>query len=68
MADIEKVKRGWERCRKNTCPSIFSKEYKECEYTVGIYCRKDKLIEDTLTVIEELEERIAIMEEGGKYD
>ena len=51
MADIEKVLRGWERCMAGTCPSPFSQEYKDCEYTMGLYCRRDKLICDTIELL-----------------
>lgn len=55
MIDVEKVIRGWERCSKGTCPSFVSKEYAECEYTVGLYCRQDRLIADTLELLKELQ-------------
>ena len=54
--DREKVISGWERCRKHTCPSIDSKEYADCEYTVGLYCRQDLLIDDTIALLKEQED------------
>ena len=50
-ARIDKVIKGLERCLKGTCPAIASTEYEECEYTDGLYCRKDKLIFDALEIL-----------------
>jgi len=61
VADIEKVIRGLERCTKQTCPSILSKEYEECEYTDGLYCRQDKLLVDALALLKEQQEKILMM-------
>jgi len=56
MADLEKVIRGWERCRKcHDVPILFSESYRDCEYTRGMYCRQDILIEDTLALLKEQE-------------
>ena len=57
MADREKVIRGLERCLKHTCPAIDSKEYRDCEYTIGLYCGQDKLMRDALALMKEQEER-----------
>ena len=57
MPDLEKVINGLERCLKNTCPSVFSEEYRNCEYTMGLYCRKDKLLQDVLELLKEQEEQ-----------
>lgn len=62
MADIEKVIKGLERCLKHTCPDIYSKEYKECEYTVGLYCGKDKLLHEALELLKEQPKWIPINE------
>ena len=54
MTDREKVIRGWERCRKcHDAPMLFSESYRDCEYTRGMYCRQDILIEDTLALLKE---------------
>lgn len=62
MSDINKVIRGWERCKKCTFPSILDNEgnkaYLECEYTTGLYCRRDKLIDDTIYILTKSEEEI----------
>jgi len=56
MADLEKVIRGWERCRKcHDVPILFSESYRDCEYTRGMYCRQDILIEDTLALLKQQE-------------
>ena len=65
MADIEKVIRGLKRCSEGTCPSIFSKEYEECEYTDGLYCRRDRLIAETIELLKEKEPLPAELEGGG---
>ena len=57
MTDREKVIRGWERCRKcHDAPMLFSESYRDCEYTRGMYCRQDILIEDTLALLKEQED------------
>ena len=60
MVDREKVISGWERCKVCDTSLIASAEgqraYIECEYTTGLYCRRDKLIEDTLTLLKEQDE------------
>lgn len=53
MPDIDKITRGWERCLKHTCPAINSKEYAECEYTLGLYCQQDKLIRETIRLLKQ---------------
>jgi len=54
MTDREKVIRGWERCRKcHDVPMLFSESYRDCEYTRGMYCRQDILIDDTLALLKE---------------
>ena len=53
MVDRDKIIRAWERCQKDTCPTLFSQEYFDCEYTMGLYCRKDKLIKDTIELLKE---------------
>ena len=65
MPDIEKVLCGLERCLKKTCPSIYSKEYEECEYTTGLYCRQDKLLSDAYELLKEKEPVEAEIEGGG---
>lgn len=63
MADIEKVIKGLERCLKHTCPDIYSKEYKECEYTVGLYCGQDKLLHEALELLKEKQPRVLSYDE-----
>lgn len=67
MADREKVIWGWERCMKHTCPSIDSKEYADCEYTVGLYCRQDLLIDDTIALLKEQDETIKELQNAYGY-
>ena len=52
----DKVIKGLECCVEGTCPSVFSKAYRDCPYTMGLYCRMDKLHKDALYVIKELDE------------
>ena len=53
--DLEKVLRGIERCNKCTFPSLFGDQtpYLECEYTIGQYCGKDKLIWEAKEIVKE---------------
>lgn len=53
MPDKDKVIRGLERCLKGTCPKFDSKEYANCEYTSGLYCRQDKLLWDAYKLLTE---------------
>ena len=63
MTDREKVIRGLERCAKGTCPSIFSQEYRDCEYMIGLYCGQKKLLNDALKLIVDQEaERFKLMD------
>ena len=55
MIDPEKVIRALERCAKGTCPSLFSEEYRDCEYTTGNYCRMDQVCADALELLKEQE-------------
>lgn len=63
MPDIEKVIQGLERCLKHTCPAIYSKEYEECEYTVGLYCGQDKLLHEALELLKEQQPRVLSYDE-----
>lgn len=55
MPDKEKVLCGWDRCSKCLYPSMFDQQFKDCEYTMGMYCRKDKLISETVELLKERE-------------
>ena len=61
MIDREKVMRGLERCAKGNCP--FSEEYKACEYTVGMYCGKKRLMMDALELLKAQEPRVMTPQE-----
>ena len=65
MPDKEKVLRGWDRCSKCLYPSVFDQQFKDCEYTMGMYCRKDKLISETVKL---LKEQDAIIEQYRRAD
>lgn len=56
MPDKENVLRGWDRCSKCLYPSVFDQQFKDCEYTMGMYCRKDKLISETVELLKEQDE------------
>ena len=59
MADIDKVIRGWERCKGcATHPVGTSQEYLDCEYTIGLYCGQDILRYETLEVLKECKEKM----------
>ena len=57
MIDKDKIITAWGRCM--VCePNLIAtqegrKAYLECEYTIGLYCRRDKLIADTIAMINE---------------
>lgn len=57
MTDIEKVTRGIERClvcnASPLAPAEAQKAYMDCEYTIGVYCGRDKLLRDTLELLQE---------------
>lgn len=59
MIDREKVVRGLERCLICSTSPISSAEelkaYIDCEYTVGLYCGKDRLLFETLELLKEPE-------------
>ena len=59
MIDVEKVLRGWERCKacdmRPIAPEEGQKAYLDCEYTIGMYCGKDKLIYETMEILKHLE-------------
>ena len=61
MKDVQKVIDGLERCLKHTCPQVDSKEYYECEYTIGIYCGQDKLLRDAVETLKEQEDKLRVM-------
>ena len=48
MDDLEKIIKAWERCREcNSMPVGLSDALVECEYTIGLYCAQDKLVNET---------------------
>ena len=65
MIDIEKVIKGLERCLVCDTSIICSKNgqqaYIDCEYTVGLYCGRDKLICDALELLKEQQGKITLM-------
>lgn len=69
MANSEKVIRGWERCKvcnlSITASDDEKKAYIECEYTIGQYCGKDKLIDETIELLKEQDPVPAELEGGG---
>lgn len=58
MIDREKILRAWERCKVCNMGLLSAdpngeKAYLECEYTTGVYCRQDKLRNDTIALLKE---------------
>ena len=55
----QKIIDAWERCKKCDMSVIASEEgrkaYIECEYTTGLYCRQDMLVNDTVALLKEQE-------------
>ena len=62
MYDANKIIRGLERCRKCGTSPIASEEerkaYFDCEYTVGLYCGKDRLLFETIDLLKKYESRL----------
>ena len=62
MIDREKVKKALERCLicdiSVVAPEEAQKAYRECEYTVGLYCGQKKVLQDTVGLLKEQEETI----------
>ena len=55
--------KGWERCK--VCDMGLSsanpkgtQAYLDCEYTTGLYCRQDKLRDDTIALLKEQKEQV----------
>jgi len=71
VIDYEKVIRGWERCEKCNmspiAPPEGTKAYLDCEYTIGPYCGKDKLIWETIELLKEQKPRLLTFEEVKKH-
>lgn len=67
MADRAKVIRGLERCLKGTCPAVWSKEYADCEYTVGLYCGQQRLMFEALELLREQEQKGKDENEGSNH-
>lgn len=69
--DREKVIKGWERCQKCEMSPLGSEEgtnaYLNCEYTVGLYCNRDKLIAETLALLKEQQNQIWEMQDRTEY-
>ena len=61
MADADKVIRGWKRCKEcNMSPAFgLNQAYLDCEYTIGLYCGRDKLIFETIEVLKSQQEEIS---------
>ena len=54
MEDVEKIIKGWERCLEcEKAPIGTSQAYVDCEYTIGLYCGRDKLIWATIRALKE---------------
>lgn len=59
MHDSEKVKKALERCLicdiSVVAPEEAQNAYRECEYTVGLYCGQKKVLRDALSLLESQE-------------
>lgn len=60
MPDADKVVRGLERCLicdpSPIAPAENQKAYLDCEYTVGLYCNRNKLLRDAIALLKEQKE------------
>ena len=74
MPDTEKVLKAWDRCRVCEPCMIASPEgrkaYLDCEYTQGLYCRRDRLIDETIEILKNQPEivRCKDCKHGRQYD
>lgn len=57
MPNMEKVIKGLERCLicdiSVVAPEEAQNAYRECEYTVGLYCGEKKLLREALVLLKE---------------
>ena len=55
--DRNEIIKAWERCKKCDMSVLASEEgrkaYLDCKYTTGLYCRQDRLINDTIDLLKE---------------
>ena len=69
--NVDKIIKGWERC-KICNPSLIAspegrKAYIDCEYTIGMYCGRDRLIYETIELLKEQQAKIeSFVPVGGK--
>ena len=62
MQDINNILEAWKRCRKCTMGLIpgsaeGTQAYLDCEYTLGMHCRKDLLEFHTIELLEQLKNK-----------
>ena len=61
MSDIGKIIEAWERCKVCNMSLLATPEgrkaYLDCEYTIGMYCNNDKLVNQTIDLLKELKEQ-----------
>lgn len=66
MPDTDKIAKAWDRCNKCNMSLNADEEgrkaYLDCEYTVGMYCGKDRLIRETIDTLKEQESLIHFLE------
>ena len=74
MTDTEKVIKAWERCKVCDMSMIAAPEgrkaYLDCEYTLGLYCRRDMLINETIKILKNQPEivRCKDCKHGRQFD
>lgn len=57
MDNLEKIIKAWERCREcHSMPVGLSDAWVECEYTIGLYCAQDKLVNETLKLLKTIQQ------------
>ena len=66
MTDVEKVVKGLERCLVCDISVVASPEgekaYRDCEYTVGLYCKQKNLMRDAIKLIKEQQKQKTIVQ------
>ena len=72
MADINKVIQGLERCLVCEMSPIASAEgqkaYLECEYTIALYCGRDRLLLDALKLLKIMKAEQERRANNGAFD
>lgn len=69
MAELDKVIKGLERClvcdTSVIAPEEGQKAYIDCEYTVGLYCRRDRVLREAIDMLNEYKQLQGLAQGNG---